>query len=172
MVISTHVGAMCRSLGNRSRAKIRQHQKIFSSVEHKARFSATQKDFAHGKSVVGELNPQPVLRGLPQNTSLVHTLHTKHLRTRYCCCLSNTFEGEVHRSRWPLCDALPGQGVNIRSFSPLIVYMLSRRHVWVRTDLSIYRMVVEMHTWSPDSKRVIIVMIIIITSPHVRPNHR
>jgi hypothetical protein len=35
---------------------------------------------------------------------------------------------------------------------------LSRRHVEVRTDLSIYMMAVEMHTWSPDWKRVIIII--------------
>ncbi len=37
----------------------------------------------------------------------------------------------------------------------------SRRHVWIRTDLSIYMMVVDMHTWSSDWKRVVFVIYII-----------
>ncbi len=38
---------------------------------------------------------------------------------------------------------------------------LSRRHVWIRTDLSMYMMMVNMHTWSPDWKRVIVVIVTI-----------
>ncbi len=34
------------------------------------------------------------------------------------------------------------------------------RHVWVRSDLSIYKMVVEIHTWSPGWKCIIIIIII------------
>jgi hypothetical protein len=35
-------------------------------------------------------------------------------------------------------------------------------YVWVRTDLSIYMMVVEMHTWPLDCKRTIVTIIYII----------
>jgi hypothetical protein len=42
------------------------------------------------------------------------------------------------------------------------MHVLSRRHVWVRADLSIYMMVVEMHTWSPHWKHVLIIIILIV----------
>jgi hypothetical protein len=40
------------------------------------------------------------------------------------------------------------------------LHLLSHLHVWIRTDLSRSLKVVEMHTWSSDWKRVIIIIII------------
>jgi hypothetical protein len=45
-----------------------------------------------------------------------------------------------------------------RSYSAYTLFMSS----WVRTDLSIYMIVVEMHTWCSDWKRVIMIIIIVI----------
>ncbi len=72
-----------------------------------------------------------------------------------------------------LCERFSVQQTNpycfhIRSMQILYIASIwwcrvpSRLHVWVRTDLCTYLMVVEMHTWSPDWKRVIIIIIIVI----------
>jgi hypothetical protein len=42
--------------------------------------------------------------------------------------------------------------------------LLSRLHVWVRTDLSSYLEVVEMHTWCLSWKRGVIVIIVIFVN--------